>query len=92
MLKKYINENTIENIKRDGYLIIDGEKHLIMNIHNQPIEVLNSNGIYEYIEDVEPEISENEYLELYYYVEENMIHKGYKIKEIEVSTDTEFID
>lgn len=92
MLKKYINENTIENIKRDGYLIIDGEKHLVMNIHNQPIEILNSNGIYEYVEDVQPETSENQYLETYYYVEENIIHKGYQIKELEILNNVEFVD
>ncbi len=83
MLKKFIDEKNVESIKKDGYLIIDGEKHLILNIQNQPIEVLNSNGIYEYVENAEPETAENQYLEAYYYLENGVIHKCYEIKEYE---------
>ena len=84
MFKKFNDEHNVENIKKDGYLIINGEKHLILNIQNQPIEVLNSNGIYEYVEDTEPEITENQYLEVHYYIENNAIHKGYTVKEFEI--------
>ena len=87
MFKKFIDEYNVENVKKDGYLIIDSEKHLIMNIQNQPIEVLNSNGIYEYVEDTEPEITENQYLETYYYIENNVMHKGYTVKEFDISDD-----
>ena len=84
MFKKFIDEHNVENIKKDGYLIINGEKHLILNIQNQPIEVLNSNGIYEYVETEQPETTENQYVEAYYYIENNVIHKGYTVKEFEI--------
>ena len=84
MFKKFIDEHNVENIKKDGYLIINGEKHLILNIQNQPIEILNSNGIYEYVETEQPETTENQYVEVHYYIENNVIHKGYTVKEFEI--------
>lgn len=87
MFKKFIDEHNVENIKKDGYLIINGEKHLILNIQNQPIKVLNANGIYKYVEDEEPEITENQYLETYYYIKKNVIHKGYTVKEFEFTEE-----
>ena len=92
MLKKFIDENNVESIKKDGYLIINDEKHLILNIQNQPIEVLNSNGIYEYIENEEPVVLENQYVETYYYIENNIIYKGYNIKEFQPIEEKEEIN
>lgn len=87
MLKKFVDENNVENIKKDGYLTIDGEKHLILNIKNQPIKILNANGIYKYVEDDEPETTENQYLEPYYYIKKNVIHKGFTVKEFDLTEE-----
>ena len=92
MLKKFIDEHNVENIKKDGYLTINGEKHLILNIQNQPIEILNFNSIYEYVETEQPPIMENQYVETYYYVENNIIYKGYNIKNFEPIEEKEEIN
>ena len=83
MLKKYINENQIKNVEKNGYLIINGERHLIINIPNQPIEILNANGIYEYIENERPEEREGYYIIFKYKLIDNIIYKTYEYVEIE---------
>lgn len=82
MFYKLINEYTIEKFKNP--LRIDG-KHVFTNSES----VLNANGVYKYVEDAKPEITENQYLETYYYIEDNMIHKGYTVKEFEFIEEDE---
>ena len=81
MLKKWL-DGKVEDISKDGYLNVNGEKHLILNIQNQPIEVLNSNDIYEYEEIEPPETAENEYYTSTYSLCGNVIKKVYEIHEV----------
>jgi hypothetical protein len=85
MLKKWEN-GTVKDVPKDGYLEIDGTKHLILNIKNQPIEVLNSNNIYEFIENAPIEQKEGYYYTDTYTLTGNVIHKVYeehKLEEVE---------
>lgn len=89
MLKKWLN-GKVEDVPKDGYLNVNGEKHLILNIQNQPIEALNANNIYEYEEVELPEINEDEYYTSTYSLSGNVIRKVYEIHKIDI-TDEEVI-
>lgn len=85
MLKKWEN-GIVKDVPKDGYLEINGNKHLILNIKNQPIEVLNSNNIYEYVDMDMPEEKEGYYYLPTYSFSRNVIHKVYeehKLEEVE---------
>ena len=85
--KRFSNGN-IEEVKKDGYLTIDGEEHLILNIQNQPIDILNSNGIYQFIDAEEPEYIEGSYWKKIYVLENNIIYAKYEQrKRIKVEVD-----
>ena len=86
MLKKWVN-GKVQDVPKDGYLNIDGEKHLILNIKNQPIKVLNANNIYEYVEAERPEEKEGYFYVPTYSLAGNVIHKNYeehKMEEVEM--------
>lgn len=74
MLKKWI-DGKVTDVPKNGYLVINNEKHLILNIPNQSLEVLNANGIYEYIENKSPEISDGTYLVYSYELKDNIIYR-----------------
>jgi hypothetical protein len=64
-----------------------------MNIQNQPIEILNQNEIYEYIEDEIPNYDmEKQYIEYNYKLINNVIHKVCEIKNIENIEDENYVD
>lgn len=76
MYYRLIDEHTIEKFKNP--LRVEN-KHIFTN--NETI--LNEHGVYKYIEDEIPELTESQYYETYYYVTDKMIHKGYLVKEFE---------
>lgn len=82
MLKKWEN-GTVKDVPKNGYLDVNGEKHLILNIKNQPMEVLNDNNIYEYIDSERPEEKEGYYYIPTYTLTGNIIYKNYEEHEME---------
>jgi hypothetical protein len=84
MLKKWL-DGKIEDVPKNGYLNVNGEKHLVLNIQNQPIEVLNANGIYEYIETERPAITEKEMCSSTYSLCGNVIQKVYEVHKINLN-------
>lgn len=76
MYYRLIDEHTIEKFKNP--LRVEN-KHIFTN--NEA--VLNEHGVYKYVEDEIPELTENQYCDTYYYVADNVIHKGYLVKEFE---------
>ena len=82
MLVRYIDENKIKQLENVAYLNINGEKHLIVNPKNQPLEILNANGIYEYIDEKPAYDPNTHYLEITYKLEGNKVYSVYEIKEL----------
>lgn len=82
MLVRYINEKEIKSLKNVDFLTIDGKQHLIANVKNQPIELLNANRIYEYVDEIPEHNPNTHYLEPTYKLEENKVYSIYEIKEL----------
>lgn len=82
MLVRFIDENEIKKLEEVAFLTINGEKHLIINPQNQPLEILNANGIYEYV-DKKPTYDPNtHYLDESYKLDQNKVYSVYEIKEL----------
>jgi len=66
MLKKYIDENTVKKVSKNGYVIIDGKEtgvsNLLTFLEENP-KIAKENGYYPYKEIPYPEINEGEYIE-----------------------------
>jgi hypothetical protein len=82
MLKKWL-DGTVKDVPRDGYLNINGKKHLVLNIKNQPIEVLNANNIFEYEETSKPSDCPGFYCVSNLTLVGNKILKQYKMQKME---------
>ena len=66
LLKKYIDENTVKKVPKNGYVIIDGKEtgvsNLLTFLEENP-KVAKENGYYPVKEIEYPVLMENEYVE-----------------------------
>lgn len=83
MLKKYVDENTIRKVPKNGYIKVNGEEigvsNLMTFLEENP-EIAKENNYFEYIEKELPEVNENEYIETTYSIENDMIVPYYKVE------------
>lgn len=95
MLKKYIDEHTIEDVPRNGIITIDEAKEngevvqrqaAISNLPKKlegDIALANKNGYFEYIEGAMPLINdEDEILLPHYVLEDNTIIKVWTVQAV----------
>lgn len=82
MLKKYIDENTVKKVSKNGYVIIDGKEtgvsNLLTFLEENP-KIAKENGYYPYKEIPYPEINEGEYIEESYTIVRGKIVPTYTI-------------
>ncbi len=87
MLKKYIDENTIKKVSKNGYIVIDrketGVSNLLTFLEENP-EIAKENGYYPYKEIPYPEVNEDEYIEEKYSLKYNKIVPVYTVHKYEV--------
>ena len=86
MLKKYINENTVKKVSKNGYVKINGEEigvsNLMTFLEENP-SIAKANGYYPYKEVPYPEINEGEYIEETYSLVNDEIIPTYTIHKYE---------
>lgn len=87
MLKKYIDENTVKKVSKNGYVIIDGKEtgvsNLLTFLEENP-KIAKENGYYPYKEIPYPEINEGEYIEESYTIVRGKIVPTYTICKYEM--------
>jgi len=94
MLKRYIDEKNIEDVPRNGIILIDGKddkgeavarETAVSNLTKkleQDILLANRNGYYEYVEEEMPDTADDEYLTFVYRLEEGKIKKVWNIEKV----------
>ena len=82
MLKKYIDENTVKRVPKNGYVIIDGKEtgvsNLLTFLEENP-EIARENGYFPYRDIPYPTCNEDEYIEEKYSLVNDKIIPVYTI-------------
>ena len=100
ILKKYINNKTIEDVPQNGIITIEiendngesveaqtGVSNLLLAFAKDE-NLANKNGYYQLVEEEIPEYDEEtQYIDYEYILENNTIYKKYSVKDIETIDD-----